>query len=265
MDVKEKGGSMPGFHALMYHEIIKREDFEPQNQSGIKVKQGYGIVLPQALFCYLDEFEKQMRYLSERGYHTLTLREVIDFYYNGGTLPEKAVLLSFDDMFKSVRLYAWPILKKYNFHAVGFVVLDWLFDGEQEYSPRSSVCMSKGELAQLRDTFEFANHTRSLHTWMGAQPAAPRIAQTAAQVADAESFTRDIMACEEFVTAKGVFAYPFGVYDEMMIKRLQGLGFKLAFTTQPGRNDAGTNPLALHRDAVVLNMDSDNFAQMMEK
>jgi len=65
---------MEGFNVLMYHEIIKKKDFDYVNYKGIKVKQGYQDVLPPVLFAYLENFERQMKYLHDEGYRTLTLK-----------------------------------------------------------------------------------------------------------------------------------------------------------------------------------------------
>jgi peptidoglycan/xylan/chitin deacetylase (PgdA/CDA1 family) len=247
---------MEGFNVLMYHEIIKKEDFDINNPSHIKVKQNYDDVLPNVLFAYLEEFENQMKYLYDNGYRTLKMQEVVDFYYNDISIPEKSVLLTFDDMYKSVYKYAYPILKKYNFNAVGFVVLDWLFDEAQEYSYSQSVCMSKDELREICDVFEFANHTKALHTRKGEQ--------TTVQTIDKQSFIEDITICEDFVNAKGAFAYPFGGYNEEVIGRLKELGFRLGFTSIPGKNTLITNPFELYRNGVLINMDLDKFIKVME-
>jgi peptidoglycan/xylan/chitin deacetylase (PgdA/CDA1 family) len=247
---------MKGFNVLMYHEIIKKENYDFNNASHIKVRQDYDDILPNMLFTYLEEFEMQMKYLYENGYKTLRLQDVADYYYNNKVLPEKSVLLTFDDMFKSVYIYAYPILKKYNFNAVGFVVLDWIFDEKQEYSSSSSVCMSKDELKEISDVFEFANHTKALHTRKGEA--------TTVQTIDKESFIKDIEKCEAFVNAKGAFAYPFGGYNEEVINRLKELGFKLGFTSVPGKNNINTEPFELHRDGVLINIDLNKFINMLK-
>jgi peptidoglycan/xylan/chitin deacetylase (PgdA/CDA1 family) len=242
---------MQGFNVLMYHEIIKKEDFDYAKYKGIKVKQRYEDVLPPVLFAYLEEFEKQMKYLYDEGYVTLTLNDVVDFYYNNKPLPEKSILLTFDDMYKSVLLYAYPILKRYGLHAVGFVVKDWLFDEEQDYSTTQSVCLSKEELSQMRDVFEYANHTTALHI--------RKDGQGILQSIDKESFIKDINACEEFVTTKHAFAYPFGIYRGENIDWLKESGFLLAFTSAGGTNTKETNTYELYRNGILLNYDFEKF------
>jgi hypothetical protein len=242
---------MSGFNVLMYHEIVKKEDFDYTKYEGIKVQQGYKDILPPVLFAYLEEFEKQMKYLYDEGYVTLTLSDVMDFYYNNKALPEKSVLLTFDDMYKSILLYAYPILKKYGFHAVGFVVKDWLFEEEQVNSLTQSVCLSKEELEQMKDVFEYSNHTTTLHT--------RKDGQGALQIIDKATFLDDIKECEEFITTKHVFAYPFGIYADENIEWLKEAGFLLAFTSLAGTNTKTTNSYELYRHGVLLNYDFEKF------
>ena len=49
------------------------------------------------LYVKQGEFIAQLRYLVTNGYHAVTLQQVYDFWHNGGTLPDKPVVLSFDD------------------------------------------------------------------------------------------------------------------------------------------------------------------------
>lgn len=246
---------MSGFHTLMYHELLKKEDYNRSNYLGISVKQGYHDVLPEALFAFQEEFESQMKYLYENEYVTLNAKQVMDYYYNDVSLPEKAVLLTFDDLYQSIFLNAYPILKKYHFHAIGFIVLDWLFDEPQKLSHTHSVCLSKREIEEMSDVFEFANHTKALHT-RGEQ-------LTALQSVDKDLFLKDLKECEEFVTAKKVFAYPYGIYTEENMMWLKEFGTMLAFTSKPGRNNKETNPFTLHRDAVMLHYQLDDFKKLL--
>jgi len=247
---------MNGFYTLMYHEIVEREGYNRDQYKGIMVKQDYKDILPEELFCFKDEFEKQMAYLYENGYTTLTIKQVIDFYYNDKAIPEKSVLLTFDDAYKSIMLNAYPILKKYNFHAVAFVVLGWLFDEAQEYRRDYSVCMSKDELLSISDVFEYGNHTNLLHTRKGKE--------TALLTESKEIILSDLSKCEAFVNTKKIFAYPFGFYKKENVDWLKEFGTLLAFTSDDGYNTKDTNPLELHRNACLLNLSINDFINMLE-
>jgi peptidoglycan/xylan/chitin deacetylase (PgdA/CDA1 family) len=244
-----------GFRTLMYHEIIKREDYNPDNYLGIDVKQDYKDILPQVLFAFKEEFEKQMEYLYDNGYTTLKLQQVIEYYYNDKPLPEKSVLLTFDDMYKSQLLYVYPVLKKYGFNAVGFVTLDWLFDEPKEYSTVRSVCLSKEELNLMSDVFEYANHTKALHT--------RKDNLTAIQTADKDVFMKDLKACDDFVDVKNIFAYPFGAFIEENLEWLREAGTLLAFTSEGGKNTKEKDPLRLYRNAVILHFGLDSFKEII--
>ena len=63
------------------------------------------------------EFENDMKYIQENGYTTVNLQELIAFT-EGANLPEKPIIITFDDGYESVYEYAYPILKERNMHAV---------------------------------------------------------------------------------------------------------------------------------------------------
>ncbi len=73
-----------------------------------------------------DDFDWQMKYLVDHGYHTITPDELYDFLAGTGKLPERPVLITFDDGYVDNYTTAYPILKKYNLKATIFVVTGFL-------------------------------------------------------------------------------------------------------------------------------------------
>ena len=227
--------------------------------SPIDVNQDYDDNLPAALFNSLDNFSEQMKYLYDNGIHTLTLSEIKSYYYDNKGLPEKSVLLTFDDCYQSVGLYVYPILKKYGFKATVFVVTDWLNTAKRHFEPEKSVCMSEEELSAMSDVFEYANHSHSYHT---------RENETTSKIMTAsdEEFIEDLVRCNEnsLIHAKDVFAYPFGLYSDRNVDVLRGQGFKLAFTCIPGKNEEDTDPMLLKRNVIPYFMDMDAFRDIVD-
>lgn len=246
------------FITLMYHEIRERSSFNPNHPSQIDVQQSYEDILPPFLFATLEQFEEQMAYLKENNYHMITLNNVKDYYYHKITLPEKSILLTFDDCYQSIKKYVYPILKKYGFPATAFVVTGWLHDTSKEFNPDKSVCLAESELNEIADIFEYANHTDSYHQRTDQFTS---ILMTSSD----EAFEMDLDSCntKAYIKHKDVFAYPFGLYEERNIKLLYKKGFRLAFTSEPGLNTDTTDPLLLKRNAVPFHMDMDNFIQMI--
>ncbi len=242
------------FSVLLYHEIRESRMLRPGQASPIEVRQAYEDQLPAPLFVTLDHFAGQMAYLAEQNYHTLTLSEITDYYYNSIPLPEKSVLLTFDDCYQSAGHYAYPILKQHGFHAVAFVVTGWLNEQVKPFDPERSVCMTPEQLERMTDVFEYANHTHDFHTRLN--PATSRMMAAG----DAE-LAADLAHCNDnpLIQAKDVFAYPFGLYQKQNVDLLRQTGFRLAFTCIPGQNDRQTDPLLLKRNVIPHTMDMETF------
>jgi len=75
----------------------------------------------KSLFINSRNFEKQIQYLCEN-FRILSLFELVQSIKSGKTLPEKSVVITFDDGYKDVYLSAYPILRKYNIPATIFLV-----------------------------------------------------------------------------------------------------------------------------------------------
>ncbi len=246
------------FATLVYHEIRESAMFHPDQPHPIEVRQNYEDNLPSVLFVTLENFTKQLEYLYENHYHTLTLEELRNFYYNQGVLPEKSVLLTFDDCYQSIALYAYPLLKKYGFHGVAFVVTGWLNSQKSPFRPEKSVCLTQKELEDMADVFEYANHTDLFHT--RTSPFTSRMME-----ADGLEFSKDLDRCNAspIIGARDIFAYPFGLYTEQNAALLKEKGFHLAFTTKEGSNTRSTDPLFLNRTVIPYFMEMPAFQNIL--
>jgi peptidoglycan/xylan/chitin deacetylase (PgdA/CDA1 family) len=89
--------------------------------------------LPAAMYHYVNclagaitvspaRFEEHCRVLAENGIHGIGLREAEEFLLHGVSLPEKSLLITFDDGFFDNYLYALPLLHKYGHRGAVFVV-----------------------------------------------------------------------------------------------------------------------------------------------
>lgn len=93
---------------LKYHHVgVRREPF------GLR-----------RLWVSAERFAEQMAFLAHNRYQVLTLRECLPYLTELNTLPERSVVLTFDDGFTNFMDHAFPILKNYGFPASVFVVTD---------------------------------------------------------------------------------------------------------------------------------------------
>ncbi|WP_027108883.1 polysaccharide deacetylase family protein [Lacticigenium naphthae] len=228
------------FSTILYHEIRETDDFDPEFPSPIDVHQAYDDRLPTALFVTHAQFNEQMQYLHDNNFHTLTLDEVKAYYYEEYPLPENSILLTFDDCFQSLKKYAYPLLKEYGFHATAFVVTSWLHEHVKPFDPTQSVCLAQSELNEMKDVFEYANHTDRFHQ---------RSDENTSMMMGAtdEALASDLATCNNFVEATDVFAYPFGLFSDRNVDLLAKQHFRLAFTCEQAKNDLQTHPLRLNR------------------
>ena len=120
---------------------------------------------PKALNAYVitpDELEEDFSYLSENGYTAILPKDLKDF----DSLPEKPVIITFDDGFESVYHYAYPLALKYNFPFVAAIL-----GKEAEHYTKANdhnilySYMTWDEIKELSDSkmVEIANHTFNLH------------------------------------------------------------------------------------------------------
>lgn len=246
------------FTTLVYHEIRPQAEIA-SGMRPILVRDGYNDQLPLALYNGVDCFEVQMKYLKENGYTFLTMAEVKAFYQEHTTLPEKSLLLTFDDCYQSLKKYAYPILHELKIPATVFTVTGWLFEQPSPYEADVSKVLSLPELEEMRDIFEYANHTNHFHQRHG-------VTESMSMWEPQQKFAEDLAECNayEVIDYHDVFAYPFGLYAEKNVQTLAENNFVLSFTCEPGANLATTPPLELHRDVIPNNMPMPIYIQKVE-
>lgn len=244
-------------HVLMYHEIVPRNEWPEAGGGPVRTAQGMNVVLPQELYVWQDQFEAQMAWLAQSGWTAVTPEAVRAFYAGGAPLPDRAVLLTFDDLWKQGTSFAAPVLRRHGFRGLAFLVRSWLFDQPQTPRTGSPVCLSADERSALGDVFAFANHTDRLHLAGPAGLGVNRVTQ--------DEFVADLRRCEELTTLKGVFAYPFGAVGPGALAGLEAEGFVCAFGTEPGVNTAATPRYQLHRQVVARDLGLEGFAALFSE
>ncbi|MFP1929871.1 polysaccharide deacetylase family protein [Lonsdalea quercina] len=191
-----------------------------------------------------DAFNRQMAYLKEAGYTTLSLYQLEDYLYNRINLPGRAVVLTFDDGLKSVCRYAYPILKQYGFHATAFIITSRIKAHPQPWDPNSLQFMSSGELRQIADVFDFQSHTHFLHR-LGPARRPVLFSRTLHNIELDFEHTR--RALSPFNAQVWYLSYPFGGYSPTAVQAAKAAGFHMALTTQQGKVLPGDNPFTLKR------------------
>lgn len=205
------------------------------------------------------QFEDDLKYIQKMGYTTITSAELLDFLENDTELPEKPIMITFDDGYESVHEYAYPLLQKYNMKAVISIIGKHtdIFSNQDE--PRH-VNYSHASWDQLREmqqsgVFEIQNHSYDMHQTkehprygISMKKGESEEAYQAALIKDIGGLNDKII--EEIGVTPTVFAYPFGAISKQSRSILEALGFKVILTCEEKVNTINTDselPIRLKR------------------
>jgi peptidoglycan/xylan/chitin deacetylase (PgdA/CDA1 family) len=143
---------------------------------------------PGMITVTVEHFEDQLRWLSSHGYRSLSSSEFAG-HLAGQPVPKKSVLITFDDGYLDNWVYAYPLLKKYGFSAMLFLVTSWSKDGPprsfmgQENLPETpdhrecearardgrsdeiAIRWSEARIMQEEGVFEIHSHTHTHTRW----------------------------------------------------------------------------------------------------
>ncbi len=103
----------------------------------------------QHLSLSLNAFERQLKYLKNNGFQTLTISELVSYVLQGKPVPSKHIALTFDDGFLDNWVFAYPLLKKYNFSGTIFVNPDFIRDSEKPRPNLNDVWEKRADRNQL--------------------------------------------------------------------------------------------------------------------
>lgn len=189
---------------LCYHQI---RDWKPTDSKSAK-----DYIVP------VETFKAHLKMLADSGYKTILPDEYYAYLNLGTPLPEKPIMLTFDDTEVNQYAIAAPELEKYGFKAVYFIMTVSL--GRPKY-------MSKDQVKQLAE----AGHVIGSHTWDHQNVKKYKGDDWVTQI---EKPTKTL----EAITGKKVehFAYPFGLWNPEAFPELKKRGFKSAYVLAEKRD-----------------------------
>ena len=182
-----------------------------------------------ALTVTVKDFEDQMQYLSENGFTTITPKEMTEAFKNNEKLPQKSVIIAFDDGYQDNYDNAYPILKKYGFSATVFVITG--FVGKSGY-------LTWDEIREMQEGgVTFASHTVSHKSMTDLTDN-----ELKKELVDSKAKLE-----EELKSHVEFMAYPTGTYNLHIAQIVKDAGYKAAFTIKYGNVDKASNIYALER------------------
>ncbi|MFN8217170.1 MAG: polysaccharide deacetylase family protein [Solirubrobacterales bacterium] len=190
------------------------------------------------LYVERPDFRHQLEWLDAHGYQAVTLDQVEEAWYEGGTLPPKPVVLSFDDGYRPQFTFALPQLRKHGWAGV----LNLKAEGSDLYESNVKAMLAAG--------WELASHT---------------INHSDLTTVDAATLEEELVGSKqllegEFHVEVRNFCYPAGRFDATVIAAVEQAGYVAATTEIPGYAERDA-PYELARFEILGSTGVEGLAQ----
>lgn len=207
------------------------------------------------LSVHPDAFDGQLKMLRRRGFTSLTFRDYAAIHERGGELPERAVVLTFDDGYADFHEKALPRLEAHGFTATVFVTTGWLDDAGPDAAGTPLDRMLNWR--QLRDLtgagIEIGAHSHS-HPHLDQLPS-PRLSTELRHSKDLLESGIDLPV--------ETLAYPFGHFSRRVRAEVVSSGYRYAAAVANAVGDAQSDSLALPRLTVRRSTSPEVFERLI--
>lgn len=228
----EDGISLP---ILMYHSVLK--DQSRTNKYTItptRLRQDFDLI-------------------RDHGYTAITMTELINYVHNDAPLPEKPIIITFDDGFYNNFGYVTPILEEYGMKAVISVVGEYT----DKYTEENIENLNYGYLRWQdvktlidSDVFEVQNHSYSFHSMDGSRKGSKK-KENESDEAYKKAFIGDIQKMQDAFSehtgyTPNTFTYPFGAITLKSNDYVKEMGFSASLSCNEGINTITKDPECLY-------------------
>jgi len=211
--------------------VAGRDQDKPPNIVDVPILNYHKVdTFHHSLSILPENFEKQMSYLNDNGYHTITPDQLMAYLKFGKPLPEKPVMITFDDGYLDNYANAFPSMKKYGFTGTIFLVTGKIGQDQR--------FVNWDQVREMQQAgFVFGSHTAN-HTTL------TKIDATQIETELVES--RDEIE-RQLGQKPRYFAYPTGAYNLQIEQMVRQAGYRAAFTVRYGQVGPDSDPYALER------------------
>lgn len=227
-------------------------------------------------------FVEHMDYLQQNGYRPISLATLEQAIEKRVALPEKAVVLTFDDGLKSYSEFVGPLLEIYQFPSIVSLVTAWLdgIDVPPEYRGKIMSWNDARQIAASR-WVSVVSHTHNMHQGIPSNSRGNQrgAATTRQYFPPKQSFEdevqfrdrvrRDLALSalrmqQELTRAPYAVVWPYGEYDEVVMAEARALGMKLNFVLGDSDNSNFAKGV-VGRTLIVDQPDVDSFARLLRR
>ena len=229
---------------LMYHKVVKEE-----SEGGI-----------HGTYVTVRQFEDHMKILKEEGYEVITFKDLEDNKFKKRfDKNKKQIMITFDDGYEDNYTNAFPILKKYGFRAVIYLVSHLTYnkwDVENIDNPEKKFhMMNRGQIKEMQEWgIEFGGHTKT-HVKLS------RITPEKAR----EEILDSTEVLEELLGRRLIsFAYPYGDLNDRVKQIVEEAGYKFGVATDSGSVCFSDDLFQIRRIGIFPNINNFGFKRKIK-
>ncbi|HEY8097429.1 MAG TPA: poly-beta-1,6-N-acetyl-D-glucosamine N-deacetylase PgaB [Methylobacter sp.] len=253
------------FLILNYHDIPTAEDAQ---RSLNKMDVG------------VERLEQHLVWLKKNGYKIISVQNILDAAEGKSSLPDKAVVLTFDDGYLSFYTRVFPLLKKYHYPSTVALVGTWM-DGNVTADEPGKPLLSWDQVREMVQSglVEVASHSYDLHKGVNANPQANSQAAAVTRLYDdpmlvyetdeqyRERIHGALLKSAEFIFQHAgirprVMVWPYGEYNQIAVQASREAGMPVTMGLIDGSNTLA-DISALRRLIMVDNPNVDQFAELV--
>jgi len=197
----------------------------------------------ESICLEVNNFRKQLQYLKDNGFKTLTMEEFRSWMYGEISLPEKSVLLTIDDGALGTNTHLIKLLEEYDMHATLFLITAWW--PKEKY---------------LSKNLEIESHGHDIHNegWCtGVERGARGLCISS------DELLTDLNKSIEILGTNKAFCFPFYAYNKSMIQTVKNAGFKLAFIGGNYKANRNVDKYKIPRYVIYKNTSLNQFINMI--
>ncbi len=179
-----------------------------------------------------ENFEAQIKFLADQGYTTLRIADLVLALQSGAPLPDKAIILTFDDGYEDNYTNVFPTLKDFGFTGTFFIIGAPTDYGSPGYLRWEQV------LEMYQNGMEIGSHSLTHRYNLGT---------TRPSTQEVEIKSAHKLLADHLPDWTPIFSYPSGSYNQYSLDLLQSLGYIAAVSTRQGTLQSSAQPFELRR------------------
>lgn len=217
----------------------------------------FGATVADGMTITTPVFESHMKYLHDNGYKVIPLRQLIDHYLGKAPAPApKSVVIVEDDAHKSVYSDMLPIIRKYRYPVTIFTYPSAISNAKY--------AMTWDQLRELKKTglFDVQSHTYWHPNFKKERKKlTPQALESLVMTQLKKSKSR---LESELGSRVDLLAWPFGIYDDYLLKKASEAGYIATFTIERRHATASDSVMKLPRYLLVNADSGKTFVQLLE-